>query len=40
LGTRGRGFGLMPALDLSRAARNAIEVIEKRLPRASVQESK
>jgi hypothetical protein len=30
LGTRGRGFGLMPALDLSRAARNAIDVIEKR----------
>ena len=31
LGTRGRGFGLMPALDISRAARKAIEVIEKRL---------
>jgi HEAT repeat protein len=31
LGTRGRGFGLMPALDISRAAKNAIEAIEKRL---------
>jgi HEAT repeat protein len=30
VGTRGRGFGLMPALDISRAARNAIEVLEKR----------
>lgn len=31
LGTRGRGFGLMPALDISRAAKNAIDRIEKRL---------
>jgi len=30
LGTRGRGFGLMPALDISRAAQNAIERIQKR----------
>lgn len=30
IGTRGRGFGLMPALDTSRAAKNAIEVLEKR----------
>jgi len=31
LGTRGRGFGLMPALDISRAAKSAIESIQKRL---------
>jgi HEAT repeat protein len=30
VGTRGRGFGLMPALDVSRAAKNAIESIQKR----------
>jgi HEAT repeat protein len=30
VGTRGRGFGLMPALDVSRAAKNAIECIQKR----------
>jgi HEAT repeat protein len=30
LGVRGRGFGLMPALDVSLAAKNAIEAIEKR----------
>lgn len=30
VGTAGRGFGLMPALDVSRAAKNAIETIEKR----------
>lgn len=30
LGTRSRGFGLLPALDLARAARNAIEGIQKR----------
>jgi HEAT repeat protein len=30
VGTRGRGFGLMPALDISRAAKNAIGGIEKR----------
>jgi len=30
LGTR-RGFGLMPALDISRAASNALEVIQKRI---------
>ena len=34
LGSRGRGFGLMPALDISRAARSAIEGIEKRQPHA------
>jgi len=33
LGTRGRGFGLMPALDISRAAKSAIESIEKRCAR-------
>jgi hypothetical protein len=27
----GRGFGLMPALDLSRAAQNAIHQIEQRM---------
>jgi hypothetical protein len=27
----GRGFGLMPALDLSRAAQNAIRQIEQRM---------
>ena len=32
LGTRGRGFGLMPSLDISRAAKNAIGGIEKRQP--------
>jgi len=32
LGTRGRGFGLMPALDISRAAKSAIEGIQKRHP--------
>lgn len=37
LGTRGRGFGLMPSLDLSRAARNAIHGIEKRQPGQSNQ---
>jgi len=31
VGARGRGFGLMPALDISRAAKSAIEGIEKRL---------
>ena len=31
VGTRGRGFGLMPALDISRAARSAIDGIEKRM---------
>jgi HEAT repeat protein len=30
VGIRGRGFGLMPALDVSRAAKNAIESIQKR----------
>jgi len=30
VGTRGRGFGLMPALDISRAAQSAIEGIQKR----------
>jgi HEAT repeat protein len=40
VGVRGRGFGLMPALDISRAAKNAIEGIEKRQPHAPVQESK
>lgn len=30
LGARGRGFGLMPALDISRAAKNAIDTIQKR----------
>lgn len=30
LGAHGRGFGLMPALDISRAARSAIESIQKR----------
>jgi len=30
VGARGRGFGLMPALDISRAAKSAIEGIEKR----------
>ena len=30
LGVRGRGFGLMPALDISRAAKRAIEGIQKR----------
>jgi HEAT repeat protein len=30
LGVRGRGFGLMPALDISRAAQNAIDRIQKR----------
>jgi hypothetical protein len=30
LGIRGRGFGLMPALDVSRAAKNAIDNIQKR----------
>ena len=34
LGTRGRGFGLMPALDVSRAAKNAIECIQKRMKAA------
>jgi HEAT repeat protein len=33
VGTRGRGFGLLPALDISRAAQSAIEGIEKRLLR-------
>jgi HEAT repeat protein len=32
MGTRGRGFGLMPALDISVAARSAIAGIQKRLP--------
>lgn len=40
LGIRGRGFGLMPALDVSLAARNAIEGIEKRQSREHVQASK
>jgi HEAT repeat protein len=30
VGTRGRGFGLMPTLDISRAAQSAIDRIEKR----------
>ena len=30
LGVRGRGFGLMPALDVSRAAKTAIEMIERK----------
>ncbi len=34
LGAPGRGFGLLPALDLSRAAKNAIETIGKRQPPA------
>jgi len=36
LGTRGRGFGLMPVLDVSRAAQNAIAGIEKRQARTSM----
>ena len=35
LGIRGRGFGLMPALDVSRAAKNALEAIEKRQARGA-----
>ena len=34
LGAPGRGFGLLPALDLSRAARTALAAIEKREPSA------
>jgi len=34
LGVRGRGFGLMPALDISRAAQSAIASIQKRLKAA------
>jgi hypothetical protein len=34
LGTRGRGFGLMPVLDVSRAAKTAIAGIEKRQARS------
>ena len=34
VGTRGRGFGLMPALDVSRAAKNAIDCIQKRMKAA------
>jgi hypothetical protein len=30
VGTRGRSFGLMPTLDISRAAQSAIDRIEKR----------
>jgi HEAT repeat protein len=33
LGAPGRGFGLLPALDLSRAAKNAVEAIDARQPR-------
>ena len=40
LGIRGRGFGLMPALDVSRAAKNAMESIGKRQLRANVQVTK
>jgi HEAT repeat protein len=39
VGTRGRGFGLMPALDVSRAAKNAILGIEKRQARANASQS-
>jgi|HubBroStandDraft_1064217.scaffolds.fasta_scaffold03118_3 hypothetical protein len=39
LGTRGRGFGLMPALDISRAARNAMEAVEKRVNRGTDSQS-
>jgi len=39
LGIRGRGFGLMPTLDISRAAKNAIEGIEKRQPRMKAGQS-
>jgi HEAT repeat protein len=35
LGIRGRGFGLMPALDVSRAAKNALEAFEKRQARGA-----
>lgn len=33
LGAPGRGFGLLPALDLARAAKNAIAGVESRQPR-------
>ncbi|HLH44668.1 MAG TPA: hypothetical protein VKV74_16885, partial [Bryobacteraceae bacterium] len=32
LAAQNRGFGLMPAISLSKAAQTAIEAIEKRLP--------
>jgi len=39
LGPPSRGFGLLPALDLARAARSAVETIEKRHGGASVSPS-